>query len=785
MKTQAFLPVALFLAHACAGAAGIGPLGDPTPDEVWQLLRETSALYESLDALDYDVVFRAPEIEALLAAKTGGLVGRPELRISRHELTNKLTFSFPDLPGPFRAAAENRAQKEVEHIDALRILRELGWTIFGAFTKSIDAGGSYDIIEWNDATAVVEFNNLSEHFLGRVMHVCRIRFDRRRSTLDGMLAWFGGAETLDFALDYDPREFFTGTRVPLVKSLAMHQHGFQGPPTATLIAGAGKYTRSVAALADDASTSWRAQLKRAGLSRYQVDEAKIDADGGLRLNFNGSAMTTLPSLAGLLVKGLDLTGTKIADLRPLAGLPLRSLILDDTPVTDLAPLAGLPLEELSLRNVRATDFAILKNVPLKKLSVAGSAEPFDLLQLAGMKLEELDLQQRPVADLTPLRGMPLRELNLDRTQVTDLEALRGMPLTRLSLRWTAIHDVAPLAECRGLVSLALSGTPLEDLRPLSGLPLVHLDIGRGRVRDLAPLRGMPLRSLSADNTNILDIAPLLECRELEDATIPFVATNIPLLQKHPALKALSFRWDSGRDGAAQSAAEFWTEWALPASAQRRAGSAMVRQNIEAAGRAGGYSGNVAEFEDGAISVNLNGQPVSDLAPLSGLPITILLLEGTKVRDLAPLRGMPLRRLSLSRTDVADLSPLRGMPLTELVLHGCPVSDLSPLAGMPLTELGLGVRSLEDVPRIGTQVANLEPLRGMPFRSAVLDGTINPDLAPLLDCPQLEEIIMPPKYRNLDALRTHPKLATIIWDPPSGARKTQPVAEFWKERDAQK
>ncbi len=758
---------------------------EPTREEVWELIRAASALYESLDAVDYDVPIRVPEVESLIQAKTGGLLGPPEIHIQRSGLVNTLLFSFPDLPDILRSKAEERAKKEAESIDAVTAFREVGWTLFGAFIKSIDPSASADVLQWDDDIAVVEFDEIGERFMSKNLRSCRFTIDRRRSTILEMRGWFGGANEIGFALDYDDREFFPGTRLPLAKAIHVRQTGFRGPPKMSFIAGVGKYTRSAEALADDASTSWRAQLKRAGLTRFQIDHAKADADGGLSLDFSESNLTVLPPLAGLPVKSLNLSRTKIADLRPLAGLPLRSLILDDTPVTDLAPLAGLPLEDLSLRNVRARDFSILKNFALKKLSVAGSNASFDLSLLAGMPLEDLDLQHLPVADLTPLRGMPLRDLNLESTKVADLEPLRRMPLTRLSLRWTAIRDVAPLAECSELALLAISGTQVEDLRPLSGLPLVHLDLGRSHVRDLAPLRGMPLRFLSADNLDVLDIAPLMECLELERATVPTRATNIPLLQKHAALKELSFRWDNSREGPAQTVAEFWTEWNSAAGVQQRAVLASLRQKIEETGRAGGFKINVADLEDGTFSVDLKGQPISDLTSLSGLPISILLLDDTKIRDLAPLRGMPLRRLSLTRTDITDLSPLRGMALTDLNVNGCPVSDLSSIAGMKLGWLGLGVRDLNTPAPIGTKVADLEPLRGMPFKRAILDGTINPDLAPLLDCPNIEEVVLPPEYRNIDALRKHPSLQSFTFGTSQRGRQTLPVADFWKQRDARK
>ncbi len=87
---------------------------------------------------------------------------------------------------------------------------------------------------------------------------------------------------------------------------------------------------------------------------------------------------------------------------------------------------------------------------------------------------------------------------------------------------------------------------------------------------------------------------------------------------------------------------------------------------------------VERQDDGTWEVNIDDQPMSDLAPLHGAPITRLSLMHTAVSDLAPLRGMSLTWLRLAGTKVTDLSPLQGMPLESLQISGAPVSDLSPL-----------------------------------------------------------------------------------------------------------
>jgi hypothetical protein len=78
--------------------------------------------------------------------------------------------------------------------------------------------------------------------------------------------------------------------------------------------------------------------------------------------------------------------------------------------------------------------------------------------------------------------------------------------------------------------------------------------------------------------------------------------------------------------------------------------------------------------------------LSDLRPLTGMSLTVLLIMNTQVSDLAPLRGMPLTHIDLWNTPVSDLAPLQGMKLSLLQCGSTHVVDLSPVEGMPLTRI---------------------------------------------------------------------------------------------------
>lgn len=150
--------------------------------------------------------------------------------------------------------------------------------------------------------------------------------------------------------------------------------------------------------------------------------------------------------------------------------------------------------------------------------------------------------------------------------------------------------------------------------------------------------------------------------------------------------------------------------------------------------------------EAGVQVTLAGDAVSDLAPLSGQPITGLNLLNTAVLDLSPIQGMPLRDLSLyqsigvvslaplagmqlqtldiTATGIQDLSPLAGMQLTRLYADRTRISDLSPLAGMPIERLSIA----------HTRVNALEPLAGMPLQQLSIGQTRVSDLGPLRQAP---------------------------------------------------
>ncbi len=125
-----------------------------------------------------------------------------------------------------------------------------------------------------------------------------------------------------------------------------------------------------------------------------------------------------------------------------------------------------------------------------------------------------------------------------------------------------------------------------------------------------------------------------------------------------------------------------------------------------------------------ISLNIAGTRVDSLLPLEGIALEDLDLTGTAVTSLDGLANAPLRVLRASRSQVAEISAITGSPLHELDLSATPVADLAPLAGSKISALRLS----------GTRVQDLAPLQGVPLTRLAIDATLVTDLGPLAGTP---------------------------------------------------
>jgi hypothetical protein len=152
-----------------------------------------------------------------------------------------------------------------------------------------------------------------------------------------------------------------------------------------------------------------------------------------------------------------------------------------------------------------------------------------------------------------------------------------------------------------------------------------------------------------------------------------------------------------------------------------------------------------------------------------MPLTSVEFGGGNVSDLSPLRGAPLKILMAYWNPISDLSPLKGMPLTDINIVGDPVTSLEPLRGMPLTYLLIS----------GTKVSDLKPIVGMPLDRLECDGTPVTDLSPVAGM-KLKRLFFTPANvtRGIDIARRMDSIEYIGTDGP----RTFPTKEFWERYD---
>lgn len=113
-----------------------------------------------------------------------------------------------------------------------------------------------------------------------------------------------------------------------------------------------------------------------------------------------------------------------------------------------------------------------------------------------------------------------------------------------------------------------------------------------------------------------------------------------------------------------------------------------------------------EYCTGLVEIDFSYNRISDLSPLSGLPVLReAVLTGNQISDLTPLAGMTIKKLHLRENQVTDIGVLSTLTnLTNLNLRENDVADISPLAGLTgMKKLNLHSNS---------RVASIQPIAGM-------------------------------------------------------------------------
>ena len=447
-------------------------------------------------------------------------------------------------------------------------------------------------------------------------------------------------------------------------------------------------------------------------------------------------------LAGVLKDNTDFKKLKTENYRQLYELMRDQSRLEE---------AGLMFAKFAAGDTRILD-------SFRKNLAAGGIRP-ELLERETSGEFHLNLAGLKISSLKALTLIPLTTLNLSGcTDISDLSVLKGMPLTRLELvGLVGLTDLGSLKDIKTLTELNLQNcVSVLDLGPLADLPLKRLDLRGTRVTDLTPLGSCKqLAVLDLGASQVREIAPLagkpLKWLNLEGSRI---YNNLAPLKGAP-LQFLCINDTKINDISALAGAPLVTN--LMDKTQVRDISALKGMRLQ--------------------HLSCYKTPVENVAPLAKMTsLRYLDLRESSITSIAPLAGMPLDVLKLAGTAISDISPLQGAPLNvELDLSGTKVASLDALRGAPLQYLNLSK----------TQISSVAPLANMPLKVLRLDGLPSqPDLNPLWECQDLEQLSIPFPSPSVVVLRQLPKIKRLGYNVPldNWDRVTTPQA-FWKDWDA--
>jgi len=446
-----------------------------------------------------------------------------------------------------------------------------------------------------------------------------------------------------------------------------------------------------------------------------------------KLSLYDNRVTDISVLAGMEgLKYLDLGNNQISDISPLKNLPLVELCLGFNQITDFSPLAGMTtLEYLWVSGNATRDYAplsgIIGNLTDRDFEIYDT--PFGRSEVIEFNDPALEQKVRqalnlPEGDVTAGDAATLDYLDCDMPQgvsdgerIRDVSALRFfVNLTCLKLDNNLIEDIRALEGLTNLQELYLLDNPTGDLPQLSGMTqMIRLGIVAG-TEDFSFLNNMPeLEELRIDGLDTLP-AELLNLPHLTIfCSLNGGLTDISLLARIPALTAIDLSWNF----------------------------------------------------------------ITDLTPLSGLPLTELYLQGNPIEDYSPiadiypnLAGRNFEYIETFEPDDPDAVIAFPDPVLEQKIRaaiGKPEGELTAGDAAQVTGLSIANDWQAQIPReikvtdlTGLEyfinlreldagfndITDLSPLAGLTqLRKLNLGGNTIIDLSPLAGLTKLEELTL--------------------------------------------
>ncbi len=360
----------------------------------------------------------------------------------------------------------------------------------------------------------------------------------------------------------------------------------------------------------------------------------------------------------LCLSHLDLSGNEAIDVAPIDGLEgLSWLDLSRNSVRDISPLSELGANQISIPGLPAFQF-----------------------------LFHLDLSHNQITDAAPLTGMTLVHLDLAENLLSGRLGLDGITFDShsrpayLDLSGNDLSDVSVLTDAfqdasagEPGITLRLAHNAIDDLGFLdaaAGLSyLSELDLSGNAISDIAPLQQLTtVRSLDLSDNLISDISPLSALLGDSDRSHREWLLHLNLSRNRIADLAPLFRDVSRRTlGSLDLSGNLITD--LPPL------TFPMASTLRLSGNRISDVGALSSVEpQGFHLLDLSYNDISDIAPLEGFEIEYLYLAGNKISDPSPLASISNKLLDLSRNQISDASLLREVRSFDVYIGGNPLEQ---------------------------------------------------------------------------------------------------------------
>ena len=289
------------------------------------------------------------------------------------------------------------------------------------------------------------------------------------------------------------------------------------------------------------------------------------------------------------------------------------------------------------------------------------------------------------------------------------------------------------------VNVDLSGNnELENVAPLSGLPIAELNLSFTKVYDLKILQGLPLRFLQVPNRQLLNLEVLREMpleelhlhgkpqqdftfldsfekavlhlhlygfKDQEDYGLEFLKL-VPMSKLHLYLHGSSFNdlnFLLNIPLSHLSLIESLVTDISPLRYQKLVHLDLPNIRVK----------SIKALRNMPLKhLSLENSLVREIDALKGKSLEYLSLKNTIVKEIDVLHNMPLEYLDISDSKVTNFSILRLLPLSELNVKNLPIIDLQFLEGLQITSLNLN----------GTYISDIRVLKDMPLTRLDISNT---------------------------------------------------------------